>query len=258
MVTVAELHAAIERDELRLEFQPYVELTTGRVIGAEALVRWEHPERGRIDPDAFIPMAESTGAIGRLGSWVLAAAARQGRAWEVAGLDLSVSVNVSAVQLDADLPSLVAEVLLASGLDPARLVLEITETAEEPDPVLAVDVVAAVRSLGVGVALDDFGEGYSWLGRLRRLPVDSVKLDRSLVSGIDVNRRDRAIVDAIVSLGRDIGFSVTGEGIETVAQAVSLRRTGCALAQGYLASRPVAAAAVEPLARGRLLVLPAA
>ncbi len=211
----------------------------GAPVGVEALVRWQHPERGLLPPAAFIDQAETSGLIRPLTLYVLERALFQLRAWEAAGHHLTVAVNLSAAGLlDARLPSDIQERLLAARVDPSRLVLEITENAVMSDPVRARAVLEQLASLGVELSLDDFGTGYSSLAHLRTLPVVELKIDRSFVGRMDDVEEDAAIVRSTVDLGRALGLRVVAEGVETAAALEHLVTMGCDLAQGYHLSRP--------------------
>jgi EAL domain-containing protein (putative c-di-GMP-specific phosphodiesterase class I) len=245
-----DLRRALERDELRLEYQPLVDLATDEVIGLEALVRWQHPVRGLVPPAAFIPLAEETGLILPLGRWVLETACRQAREWQVAfprERPLAVSVNLSARQFaQPDLADGVARILAETGLEAQCLELEITESVvmEQSDTALA--ALAGLRNLGVRLVLDDFGTGYSSLAYLKTLPLDTIKIDRLFVAGLGVaESADRPIVEAVVSLAHGLGVEVVAEGIETEQQLATVRALGCDRGQGYLFSPPLRGEAVE-------------
>lgn len=241
-VAIAELRRAIEQEELRLHFQPVVQIESGELVGAEALVRWQHPERGLLPPLEFIPLAESTGLVVQLGEWVLREACVQAAAWQAAGRPMGIGVNLSPVQLRGGaFPDLVRRVLAETGLLPERLVLEVTESALMDDP-NAPALLGAISELGVRLALDDFGTGYSSMSYLKRFPVDAIKIDRSFVAGLGRDADDEAIVASIVSLGHTIGKIVVAEGVETVGQLDALRALGTDQGQGYLWSPPVDAA----------------
>ncbi len=243
----AELRRALEREELCVHYQPIVELKSGRLLGFEALVRWDHPQRGLLPPTAFIPLAEETGLIVPLGQWVLEQACRQAARWQAArapGPPLTLSVNLSPRQFQQ--PSLdlqIARALQRSGLDPMCLKLEITESVIMSDVERTIPMLQKLKAIGVKLALDDFGTGYSSLAYLKRLPLDVLKIDRSFVTGIEQSQDDLAIVRAIISLAQSLRLSITAEGIETAAQAEILTALSCDCGQGYLFSRPVAAAA---------------
>jgi len=245
LALVEELRAAIERGALALHYQPQVDLTSGRVCGVEALVRWPHPERGLIPPDAFIPLAEQTGLIAPLTEWVLAEAVRQARAWQRAGLLLAVSVNLSMWNLhDPALPARVAGLLREHGLPPAWLRLELTESVLMADAERALDVLTRLSGLGVRLAVDDFGAGYSSLAYLKKLPVDELKIDQGFVRALATDATDAAIVASTVALGHALGLRVVAEGIEDRATWDRLVAMGCDVAQGYYMSRPLPADAL--------------
>lgn len=244
------LRRALEDEQLEVCYQPQVDVGTGRIIGAEALLRWNHPERGQVPPEAFIPIAEASGLILPIGEWVLNCACRQAVEWIKAGLPpVPVAVNVSAVQFRRqDLPDLVRRALAMSGLDAAMLSLEITETAIMSVRDRAVEPLATLRSMGVGLALDDFGTGYSSLSYLKTFPISTVKIDRSFVSEMLHDRAAATITEAIVSMAHILGLRVLAEGVERHAQLARLEQLGCNAAQGYLFSP-----AVKPEAFARLL-----
>ncbi|MCW2607897.1 MAG: hypothetical protein JWO60_2590, partial [Frankiales bacterium] len=228
-----DLARGLAAGELRLHLQPVVQID-GPVVGAEALVRWQHPERGLLPPSEFIPLAESSGLVVELGEWVLREACAHAARWQAAGLDYEVGVNLSPHQLAGGrIVDVVRDVLATTGATPERLVLEVTESALMDDPDAA-DVLQVLRDLGVRLALDDFGTGYSSLTYLKRFPVDAIKVDRSFVSGLGRDADDEAIVASVVSLARAIGKSVVAEGVETVTQLDVLRSLGVDRAQGFL------------------------
>jgi diguanylate cyclase (GGDEF)-like protein len=247
--TENDLRRAIDRGELRLVFQPTVDVATQRVIGAEALVRWDHPTRGLVEPGAFIPLAEETGLIHPLGRWVLMEACQQLAAWSVELRphdQLSVAVNLSPHQLgDPGLVDQVAATLASTGADPGRLVLEVTESALLEDADAALEVLERLRALGVHIALDDFGTGWSSLSYLNRLPADVLKIDRSFVGRLGGDRRDRSLVAGMIDLAHALDLLVVAEGVETPSQLADLFAMGCDVAQGYYFSRPVPAAQVD-------------
>jgi diguanylate cyclase (GGDEF)-like protein len=261
-----DLRRAIDRDELVLHYQPLVSLDRGAIAGMEALLRWNHPARGLVPPLAFIPLAEETGQILPIGRWVLETACRQMREWQArrpAAAALVVSVNLSARQFaQADLVGDVAAILDRTGLDPAALELEITESVVMDQSEASIERLRGLRALGVKLVLDDFGTGYSSLSYLRRLPLDTIKIDRSFVSGLDAGEssNDAPIVQAVISLAHGLGIDVVAEGIETQTQLAWLRRLGCDRGQGYLYARPLPSGRVELLlddAASGALVLPA-
>jgi EAL domain-containing protein (putative c-di-GMP-specific phosphodiesterase class I) len=245
-----QLRHAIEHD-LVLHFQPKVELATGRLAGAEALVRWDHPTRGLLRPDAFVPLAENLGLIRPLTHRAVAAAVAQVAAWRADGLDLTVAVNISAQDLlDHALIAEVDAVLAEHGLGGEVLELEITESTLMGDPRRADGVLQTLRARGVRVAIDDFGTGYSSLAYLRRLPIHAVKIDKSFVLELAAHEHDVAIVTAIVQLARNLGLRTVAEGVEDAVAYARLRRMGCDLAQGYLLSPPMRASEFSAWAAG--------
>ena len=235
-----DMRDALALGQYRLHYQPQVDLATGARIGCEALVRWQHPERGMIAPDQFIPVAEETGFIAELGEWVLHEACRQNRAWQDAGQPaLPVAVNVSAYQFQrAGFYDTVVAALAQNGLAAACLELEMTERIVMDDAQGAIELLQRLRALGVRLAIDDFGTGYSSLGYLRRLPVDKLKIDRSFIRDIEQSRENLAVTQAVITLGRNLGMTVVAEGIETAAQANVLIEHGCEQGQGYYFGRP--------------------
>jgi len=240
-----ELRRAIENDELTLYYQPKVSLKTGSCIGVEALVRWQHPRRGIVPPDQFIPLAEQTGLIRPLSRWVLNAALRQSRAWQQDGLEVPIAINLSMRDLhDPDLPDTVAELLATWQVPTAQLMVEITENGLMADPARALSTVTGLRAMGIRIAIDDFGTGYSSLAYLKRLPLDELKIDRSFVRELAADRDDLAIVRSTISLGHDLGLKIVAEGVEDRATMDLLRSLGCDVGQGYHFSRPVTADAL--------------
>jgi diguanylate cyclase (GGDEF)-like protein/PAS domain S-box-containing protein len=243
---VNELRSGLRRDELVLYYQPLVELGSGRIVGAEALARWEHPERGLLGPDEFIGLAEESGLIRELGAWVLRTACTDAMR-TTGGLaggqaPLQIAVNLSTMQLaDPGLSGLVASVLADTGLPPHRLMLEVTETSLLANTAAALQELEALRRLGVQLALDDFGTGYSSLTYLKHFPLHELKIDRSFVSELSIDQASDAIVASVIHLARGIGLSVVAEGVETEAQRRGLLQLGCTLGQGYLFGRPVPA-----------------
>jgi diguanylate cyclase (GGDEF)-like protein/PAS domain S-box-containing protein len=236
-----ELRQGIEREEFALNYQPVVALSTGEITGLEALVRWDHPKRGRLDPGEFIEVAEESGLIEPIGRWVQEAACRQILEWHEQRPDerpLDVSINLSARQVShRDLAASVAEVLARTGLDPAHLRLEITESVLVKDSASAKATLEALSEMGVGLVLDDFGTGYSSLAYLNRFPLNALKIDRSFVDALGIEQERTAIVEAIIAMARALSLDVIAEGVENEAQLSELRRLGCDYAQGHLFSR---------------------
>ena len=237
----ADLRAALESDQLRVAYQPQVELHTGRMTGLEALARWQHPERGLVTASEFIRVAEDTGMIHTLGRWVLKHACRDYAAWRDAGAlepDVQISVNLSPRQLArGDVVDAAAEALAETGIDPARLCLEVTEGAVVAHAARAGSVLKRLKALGVCIAIDDFGVGYASLGYLERFPIDTLKIDRSLVDG----------VATVMALAETLGLTVIAEGIELPEDAQELMALGCLFGQGYLYARPTAGPVLLPM-----------
>jgi diguanylate cyclase (GGDEF)-like protein/PAS domain S-box-containing protein len=240
LALIGELRSAIEHDQLVLHYQPKIDLRTRRCERVEALVRWQHPQRGLIPPDQFIPLAEQTGLIKQLTNWVLSAAIRQCRVWRDSGLDIAVGVNLSMRNLhDPELVGLVGELLERNGVSPSALKVEVTESALMTDPRRALDSMARLRAIGVEVAIDDFGTGHATLSYLKQMPVEEIKLDRSFVRDMCTDRNDFTIVRSTIELAHDLGLRVIAEGVEDQATLDLLAELGCDLAQGYHMSRPL-------------------
>jgi diguanylate cyclase (GGDEF)-like protein len=243
---LAELRRAIERDELVLHYQPKVSLRTGELTGVEALVRWQHPARGLLGPDEFVPLAERTGAVADLTRWVVDHALAQCAAWRERGIDLPVAVNLAAANIvDVTLPDAIGALLDRYGVPAERLECEISEHTVMVDPVRATAVLAGLRELGVGLSLDDFGTGHSSLSYLKRLPLDEVKIDRSFVAGMADDENDAVIVRSTIDLARNLGLRVVAEGVETAEIMDALRELRCDVAQGYHISRPLPAGELD-------------
>jgi predicted signal transduction protein with EAL and GGDEF domain len=239
LTTLEELRNGLDRGELILHYQPQLHLAAGTVSGTEALVRWNHPTRGLIYPDGFLPLAEHAGLMGRLTLQVLELALEQCRAWRADGLDLTVAVNLSASNLqDPNLPGHVADALARHGVPPATLHLEVTEEVLMRDAARATEVLAELRAMGIRLAVDDYGTGYSSLAYLHALPVDDLKLDRAFVAHCDADPRSAAIVQSTVELAHNLNMRMIAEGVETEAVLDRLRQWDCDLAQGYHVSRP--------------------
>jgi diguanylate cyclase (GGDEF)-like protein/PAS domain S-box-containing protein len=240
----ADLRGALARDEFVLHYQPVVDLASGRVVGAEALLRWNHPERGLVGPDHFVPLAEETGLIRDIGAWVFAAGCRQLAAWRASGHALSLALNVSVRQLpDALSVEHILATLAHHGLSPRQIVLEITEGVLLADSPTIQRWFVAAGEAGLQLAIDDFGTGYSSLAYLKRFPVHHVKIDKAFVRDMASDPADRALVEAILAMAQSLGLSVVAEGVETAEQAGLLHERACEFAQGYLYGRPVDAAA---------------
>jgi diguanylate cyclase (GGDEF)-like protein len=238
------LRHALERDELLLHYQPKVNLDTCEITGVEALIRWQQPDRGLVPPSQFIPIAEDCGLILPIGRWVLREACRQAREWQRAGLPFErISVNVSASEFrHKNFVEGVRTILSETGLEPRYLDLEITEGVLMKDAESAASVLRELKTIGVHLAVDDFGTGYSSLSYLRQFPIDVLKIDQSFVRQISSDPNDSAIVSAIISMAKNLKKRVIAEGVETQEQREYLQSQGCAEGQGYLFSRPLAAA----------------
>lgn len=237
-----ELRRAIERGELLLHYQPQVNVRTGRIVGLEALARWQHPTRGMVQPNRFISIAEQTGLIVPLGEWVLRQACKDLRAFEEIGIkDISIGVNISARQfIDSDVLTLIQDAIEETGIQPARLDVEITESTLMNDPEHVIEYLERMKGLGIRLSIDDFGTGYSSLNYLKRFPVDTLKIDRSFVIDIANNPKDEAIAVTIITLAHSMGMTVLAEGVEYERQAEILANHGCDVLQGYLYSKPEA------------------
>jgi diguanylate cyclase len=242
LTLVSELRPALERGELILHFQPQIDVASGGVSGAEALVRWEHPQRGLLQPGAFVPYVERTGASRELSDYVLAGAAAQLRSWRDSDFDLGIAVNLTMFDLlDTSLPEKIAGLLDRTKLDPDRLELELTESLIMGDPERVLAVAERLKAVGVRLAIDDFGTGYSSLSYLKSLPVDIIKIDRSFVMGMSTNESDATIVRSTIELAHNLDLRVVAEGVEDAETLELLAGYGCDFAQGYFISRPCAA-----------------
>ncbi len=237
------LYRAIEQKELCLYYQPQVSVVSGKMVGMEALIRWQHPQNGFISPAVFIPVAEETGMIMQIGEWVFREACEQGASWLKAGYEFEkISVNLSARQLkDEGLPVLIALILEESGMPAEKLCIELTETALILDPEVALARLKKIKELGVTLSLDDFGTGYSSLSYLKRFPIDTLKIDQAFIRDVKVDHEDAALVTAIISMAHGLGMDVIAEGVEVQDQLDFLGENNCDTIQGYLFSRPLPA-----------------
>ena len=251
----SDLHAALAQKEFELHYQPKVDTATGAVYSAEALIRWRHPQRGLMQPDEFIPLAEECGLIGDIGEWVMREACRQARAWQTAGLPpLRVAVNLSAAQFRAGkLVETVGRALSDAGLEPRLLEVELTESAVMSDPEESITILEQLSRMGVILSVDDFGTGYSSMSYLRRFPIDKLKIDRSFISEVMDRPDDASIVRAIVSLAHSLRLKVVAEGVESPAQLEFLKALGCDQYQGFHFSPPLPAGEFESLIRNGLV-----
>jgi diguanylate cyclase (GGDEF)-like protein/PAS domain S-box-containing protein len=250
------LRHALGHGELLLHYQPKFQIEGGRIIGAEALVRWQHPQRGLVPPAEFIPLAETTGLIVQVGEWVLEAACAQAAIWQRAGLPpLRIAINVSAREFTAALPGRLEATLARYGLEPCWLELEITESALMHDIERVIAIMEQINVLGVTLSLDDFGTGYSSLSYLKRFPIDTLKIDRSFTMGLPEDSSDCAIATTIIGIAQKLRHKVIAEGVETVEQLEFLRESGCDQVQGYLFSRPLPADAFETALRENWLLI---
>ena len=242
-----ELRSALESGELELHYQPKADVISGRIVGVEALVRWNHPRHGLLGPEEFVPIAEQTGLIVPLTRWVLAAAMRQCRAWQEQGYELSVAVNLSARSfLDTALAVDIPQLLAVHSIEPTLLELEVTESTIMLDPVRATTTLERLSEIGLRLSIDDFGTGYSSLANLKRLPVDMIKIDKSFVLEMATEHSDAAIVRSTIELAHNLGLQVIAEGVEDRQIWEELARLGCDYAQGYYLSRPLPAAKLAP------------
>ena len=238
-----QLHQALTKGQFVLHYQPKVDLATGKLTSAEALLRWNHPETGLIPPDRFIPLLEDTSMIHEVGRWALGKIVEDYLRWRAAGLPVvRLAINVSSVQLrDAGFSAEVRRLVAANPLSQQGLELEITESVIMKDMEITIDSLREIRALGITIAIDDFGTGYSSLSYLKRMPLDQLKIDQSFVRDLLTDPNDAAIVDTIIGLSRSLGLEVIAEGVETPEQRELLARAGCQLYQGYLFSRPLSA-----------------
>jgi EAL domain-containing protein (putative c-di-GMP-specific phosphodiesterase class I) len=254
--TEKALTEAVQRDEFVLAFQPQMSLITGEVAGAEALLRWNHPRDGLRLPATFIPVAERTGLIAEIGEWVIAEVATTLAGWQRGGFDGRLAFNISPRQVERpDFFVRLRQSFADAGVPLSIIELEFTESAAMEVSASVLDEIAALRADGARIAIDDFGTGYSGLAYLKRLPIDTVKIDQSFVRDLTVDPDDAAIVTAIVAMARSLGVEVVAEGVETEEQLAHLAALGCQRAQGYLLARPMNAAAVQKLLARRAKVV---
>jgi len=253
-----DLQKALDHDELLLHYQPTVAMDTGRLVGFEALLRWQHPRLGLVPPGDFIPLAEETGLIVPIGEWVLATACAQGKRWADEGLPpFRIAVNLSARQFwQEDLAPTVGRILVDTRIDPRRLDLELTESTFMQDAEATVAALMSLKEMGLTLSIDDFGTGYSSLAYLQRFPLDALKIDRSFVRDVLTNPDSAAITRTVIAMARNLGLRVVAEGIEDVAQLAFLKAEGCHEGQGYYISRPMPAADVPAFARGQAHAAP--
>jgi EAL domain-containing protein (putative c-di-GMP-specific phosphodiesterase class I) len=249
---LGELRHAVEHDELRLYFQPKIELSTGRIAGAEVLLRWQHPTRGLLMPADFIPFAEQTGFIRWLTRWTLDHSMAQAAQWQRDGKALNLAVNISAEDIgDARFDSRVASLLNRNQLPPSLLTLELTESGFIEDPARALSMLDALAALGVSLSIDDFGTGYSSLSHLARMPVHEMKIDRSFIQNLESDPEFITVVRSAIDMAHGLGLKVVAEGIETAAAGNRLREFGCDIAQGYFYSKPMPRESFEKWLEGR-------
>jgi len=246
-----DLRQALAGDELELFFQPKIDARSGKVTAAEALIRWNHPRRGMVMPNTFIPLAERSGLIGPLGNWVIEAACKQARAWRESGLRMRVAINLSAHQMrQEDIAERIADALRRYRIHPSLLTCEITESAAMEDTRATQETFRKLGELGAHLSIDDFGTGYSSLSYLRQLPAEELKIDQSFVADVDRSADARAVVDAVVKLAHALGLKVVAEGVETPRQQQALVELGCDELQGYLFAKPMTARALLMWALG--------
>ncbi len=246
LALLGDLRRALSNDELYLVYQPKVSLADGELRSVEALLRWQHPERGLVPPDAFIPLAENTGLIGAITRHVLDLALAQARIWTDAGTPLKIAVNTSARNLhDEDFDRTVRGLLTKHGVPASQLLLEVTESALMADPVRARQLLQRLAAQGVAISIDDFGAGYTSIKQLRSLPISELKVDRSFVQAMEQDAGEELIVRSVIELGRNLGLTTVAEGVETPEALVKLVAFGCDTAQGYVLAKPMPAADLD-------------
>ncbi|OGO79274.1 MAG: hypothetical protein A2Y23_01500 [Clostridiales bacterium GWB2_37_7] len=243
------MHHALEKNEFVLHYQPQVDITTGRIVGTEALIRWNNPKLGIISPAKFIPLAEENGLILPIGDWVLKTACAQNKKWMELGYDpIYISVNISALQIhQSDFVDKISQVLYETQMEAKYLELEITESIAMEDTETRIKILEVLRNMGVRIAIDDFGTGYSSLSYLRRFQLTSLKIDQSFTRELVSNEKDAAIVSTIIAIGQNLNLKIIAEGVETQEQLEFLRKKKCDNIQGYLYSRPVSSDELEKL-----------
>jgi len=246
---VGHMNEALAENQFELYYQPKISFKTGEIIGVESLIRWHHPTKGFIPPSDFIPLAEQTGIITKIDEWGLRTACKQCKQWLDEGLPpVKISVNMSQAQFYCtDVIGTVTDVLAETGLDPKQLEIEVTETMAMQDIERTINVLGYIRSMGVSISMDDFGSGYSSLSSLKTLPLDTLKIDRSLVCDLDENNVSKQITGAIVDLGKAMKLIILAEGVETIEQSLFLTEIGCDLAQGFYFSKPCPASQIRTL-----------
>jgi len=244
------LRKAVEQESWRLHYQPLVDLHDGSMFGVEALIRWPDPTGGLVPPGEFIPLAEEMGLIDAIGRWVVEEICRQDLAWRAQGIELEIGFNLSPRQLsETDPVARVADLVLAEGMDPGRVTVEITESTAMHDPDRVIEVLRGFKDRGLQLAIDDFGTGYSSLSRLRSMPVDVLKIDRTFVRDVNTDAQSASMVSAIIALANNLGMQPLAEGIETQEEWAFLADRGCPFGQGYFFSRPVPAEEITALHR---------
>ncbi len=250
MASTSALRNALDRAEFVVHYQPVVDLITGALLSAEALIRWEHPDRGFVSPDDFIPLAEESGLIVPIGAWVLGQACERLAQWQLTNPSMTVAVNLSVRQIvSPGIVDMVANALARSGVPPRNVCLEVTESVFMNDADYFGETLLRLRALGVRLSIDDFGTGYSSLSYLKRFPVDAVKVDKAFIDGLGADPHDSALVAAIVAMADALGLVVTAEGVESPEQLSILRKLQCQRGQGFYLAQPMPAAEMDRLVR---------